>query len=302
MSDKPHRTIEVAFIEEVGPVTAAELLAMPEDRWGFLRDQITDRHNGNDGLIGFCAACEGAVFIRTRARNNHRLPLFSHYSGTDPNCPWYQGRNTSPDEARKFQYQGKQESKFHRQMCELIAELAALDKRHVKHTVSEYLEPNEGAHGRYPDVCIDWEEFGTFVVEFQLSGTFQTEISARCKHYEREGIPILWVLTGINQNSELQQSFRDVIRRHRNNAFVLDQNAIAESRRQSTLVLTCYLRSGDVFDLPKLVRFDELTFPNSKLPYYEDRIVGTILADANLRRRAWIAELDSWSPYEQLLG
>ena len=133
-----------------------------------------------------------------------------------------------------------------------------------------------------------------------MSNTFQTEISARCKHYEYEDIPLLWILFGVDTALGLRQSFIDVIRRHRNNAFVLDMAAVAASREQRTLVLTCYLRNGDKFDPPQLVRFDRLNFPKSRLPYHEDRIVRPLLAEINGRRLSWFQALDKWNPREHL--
>ena len=124
-------------------------------------------------------------------------------------------------------------------MCEQVAELVAMDERYIRHEVAQYLPPTESAHGRFPDVYVEWKGFGPFAVEFQMSGTFQTEISFRGKHYEREGIPLLWVLFGIDTDSQISQSFLDVIRRHRGNAFVLDTRAIEASKKQRTLVLSC---------------------------------------------------------------
>ncbi len=227
---EPRRVIEKAIIERIGPVTARELIAMPEDSWGILRDRISDKRSGKDGLVAKCLECGSHVYIRAPKLRGIAHPQFQHYSGSNPDCPWFQGRNLKPDEVRAAQYQGKQESPFHRLMCELVGELASLDPRYKKHTVGRYLPPNENDHGRFPDTYIEWESYGPFAVEFQKSDTFQTEISARCKHYEREGIPLLWVLFGIETVADLSQSFVDVIRRHRGNAFVLDKAAVAESR------------------------------------------------------------------------
>lgn len=295
MARKPQRVVEAAIIERIGAVTAHDLLAMSDDSWGLLRDQITDRRNGKDGLVAKCMACECNVYIRTSKLRRIAKPLFQHYSGSDPTCPWYQGRNLKPDDARAAQYEGRQESPFHRLMCEQLGELVALDDRYIKHTVAEYLPPTEHEHGRYPDIYVEWEGYGPFAVEFQMSGTFQTEISARCKHYEREGIRLLWILFGIDTAVDLPQSFVDVIRRHRGNAFVLDPTAVAASREQKTFVLSCYLRdaSGGL-DPPVLVRFDELTVPRSKLPYHEDRIVKPHLDEIAELRRPWFAALKRW--------
>lgn len=295
MARAPQRIVEAALIERIGPITAQELLAMSDDSWGLIRDRITDHRNGKVGLVARCMACDSPVYIRTSKLRGVARPLFQHYSGSDPTCRWYQGRNLTPDDARAAQYQGRQESNFHRLMCEQVAELVALDERHVRHTVEQYLPPTENEHGRYPDIYVEWEGYGSFAVEFQMSGTFQTEISGRCKHYEREGIPLLWILFGINTAVELPQSMVDVIRRHRGNAFVLDRSAIAASREQKTLVLTCYLRNaGGGLDPAQLVRFDELTVPRSKVPYYQDRIVEPRLAAIRELRRPWFDTLKQW--------
>jgi hypothetical protein len=290
MARKRTRIVEAAVIEKIGPLTARELISMPKDRWGHLRDWITDARLGKDGLNARCMACDSPVFITTR----FGLSLFNHYAGGDPNCPWRHGRNMKPDHVRARQYKGQQESKFHRIMCEQIGELVALDQRYITHKISEYLPPSENRYGRFPDIYVEWENYGPFAVEFQMSGTFQTEISARCKHYEWEGIPLLWVLFGINPSEWLQQSVRDVIRRHRGNAFVLDHTAIAASRNAKTLVLKCYLQNGEGFDPPKLVRFDELARPRSQLPFYEDRIVKPIQEDIKNYRLPWFRAIRNW--------
>lgn len=298
MGFKATRTIEAAFIEGIGPITADELLSLPEDRWGIWRDRITDYRNSGDGIVARCMRCNSPVYISTRKNR----PLFQHYNDSDPFCPWYQGRNIHPNNARAAQYQGQQESNFHRKMCEQIGELVQLDERYVRHTIDEYLPPTENEYGRFPDTYVEWKGFGAFAVEFQMSSTFQTEISQRCKHYEREGIPLLWVLFGIDPTGRVQQSFNDVIRRHRGNAFVLDQAAIEESKREKTLVLTCLLRNGESFTAPKLVRFDTLTIPRSKIPYYEDRITTPLLSKIKEARRPWFEALENWDRNALLCG
>lgn len=276
---------------------------MPETRWGMIRDRITDWRNGKDGLSARCMWCDHPIYIKTTKIGDVSRPLFAHYSGSNPKCPWYNGSNNiTPDDARAAQYKGQQESKFHRLMCEQIAEIVSLDKRNIRNKIANYLPPKNNSYGRYPDIYVEWDVIGPFVVEFQMSSTFQTEISARCKHYEYEGIPLLWILFGIDTTGTIQQSFRDVIRRHRGNAFVLDHAAITASREQKTLVLSCFLDNGIGFDPPKLVRFDQLTIPKSKVPYYEDRIVGPLLIEIKQRRQPWFDALEKWDRFEPLLG
>ncbi|MEO1406884.1 MAG: hypothetical protein AAFV54_10390, partial [Pseudomonadota bacterium] len=156
MHQKPRRIIEEVIFEQLGPLSAHDLLAMPRDGWESLRAGITDHRNGHVGLVARCVACHGQVYITT----SHGFPLFAHYQGSDPRCPWYSGKNKHPNDARAAQYRGQQESEMHRRMCELIAELAALDERCASTRVDKYLPPTEGEYGRYPDVLVDWRDFG----------------------------------------------------------------------------------------------------------------------------------------------
>ena len=76
---------------------------------------------------------------------------------------------------------------------------------------------------------------------------------------------------------------------------MLDPPAVAASREQKTLVLSCYLRNAaGGLDPPILVRFDELTVPRSKLPYHEDRIVKPHLDEIIELRRPWFTALKQW--------
>lgn len=285
------------FDQPIGAMSAPELLSLPEDTWGTLRDRLTDGARGSqDGLAARCLRCEGRVFIQTRKQGERRLPYFVHYKGGDPACPWHHGSSLSIDAARAAQYQGQQESRTHRMLCEQIDELAKADTRYVRSTVAQYLPPTESSFGRYPDVYIEWQGFAPFAFEIQLSKTFQTEISARCLHYEREGVTLIWVLYGIDPTTDdIPQSFRDVIRRHRGNAFVLDQEAIQASHEQNTIVLKCYLKDGEeAYKPPTLARIDALTFRGNALPFLEDRITANLRAEIGARRASWFKALEPY--------
>jgi len=293
--EKLQRTIEAAIFEgAIGPVTARALVAMPSAEWGTLRDRITDhRHNRPSGLMAKCLICGDPVFIQARKKGGVAYPLFSHFQGGGLDCPWHHGRNENPEHMRRDQYQGRQQSPAHRLLCEQIETLAKLDERYVSSTVNAYLPPTESERGRYPDVAVQWRDFPNCVFEVQLSRTFQTEISARCTHYEREKSALIWVLFGFDpQLGDIPQSFVDVIRRHRGNAFIIDQESVAASYAQRTIVLKCFLQNATGgFDAPRLVRLDELTFPKNGLPFLEDRISKPLLNRIAARRRSCFAYL-----------
>ena len=244
--------------------------------------------------------CNESVYIRSSKLNGTNYPLFSHYQGQTKHCLWHHGKNKNPNALRAAQYHGQQESNLHRNMCEQIAELVALDKRHIDYKINKYLPPSDNQNGRYPDIYVEWKEFGPFAIEFQLSNTFQSEISKRCKHYEYENIPLLWVLFGLDTTTRLSQDFKDVIRRHRGNAFVLDQKAIKASLEKRTLVLTCYLRNGDGFENPVLVRFDQLETPKSMLPFFKDHIVSPQKTIIEAKRKPWFTKLKDFKENHKL--
>ncbi|WP_269717181.1 DUF6035 family protein [Caulobacter sp. NIBR2454] len=294
MSKQPKRIIEHALLEGIGPISAERLLGLPETEWGLLRSAITDARRAQPPRhIARCLMCSGAIFIQARAFRGLRLPYFAHFKGGDATCPWHTGETLHPDDARALQYGGAQESAAHRMLCEQIAELAARDDRCISAEVSKYLTPTDNERGRYPDVLILRRNAPKIAVEIQLSNTFQTEVSARCLHYEREGVGLLWVLYGLDMRAhDLPQSFRDVVLRHRGNAFLLDDEAVAESLSRRTLVLKCYLRGPDgSFDAGRLVTLDDLTFPTRGPPYLEDRITPGLLARGEAARAPWRAAL-----------
>ncbi|MCK1497917.1 hypothetical protein [Bradyrhizobium sp. 188] len=218
-------------------MTARELIDMPDAEWGILRDRITDYRQGRTaGLNCRCVMCWDPVFISARRKNGVPYPLFSHFQGGGSFCPWHHGANDHPERLRQAQYNGQQDSQTHRFLCEQIDALAKLDTRYVSSAVNAYRPPTESEHGKFPDVQVVWRDFPECVFEVQLSRTFQTEISARCTHYEREGVALVWVLFGFDlERSEIPQSFVDVIRRHRGNAFVIDRSPFRVPTRNGRL-------------------------------------------------------------------
>jgi hypothetical protein len=287
----PKRIVEAAFLEDIGVVTAPELLDLPEAIWGNWRDRITDHRTSGDGIIAYCWQCGGHLYIRTNAGR----PLFAHYQDNHLNCTWHQRSNSKLRDHRAAQYLGQQESPLHRLMCEQVGRLATLDARCKNEpTINKRLTSTISDKYKLPDVCFEWEGFGKLAVEFQMSNTFETEISDRSKFYEREGIPLLWILGVDFPTKSLPQNFRDVIRRHRGNMFVLNRAAINASLEQKTLIITCFLQNEEGFDQPRLVRIDDLTMPKTGLPYLEDRVIEPIIKKFESERNLWSGHVRAW--------
>lgn len=272
------RTVKGALITpSPGVVSIHELLHMPEVSWRELRNRISDGyHGGNNGRDAKCLWCGGTVYIQERAKGAERFPLFAHRSGEGIGCPWHPQSTLSPDDARAAQYQGNQKSIAHEFICSELARLLRLDKslEHVE-VDKTYVAGEPGQHGRFPDVRFKMTDLPECVLEVQLSNTFQPEISQRGLFYQSHGMPLVWVLHGVDARLDnLPSSFRDVIHRHKNNAFSLDQEAVAESERQNTLVLRCHMldRTGKVAEV-RLVPFRDLKRPRHGLPFWRNMLV-----------------------------
>lgn len=290
------RTVKGALILPApGVVSSTDLVAMPEDTWRTLRNRISDGHNGDpNGLKAVCMfpGCGGSVYVSEKPKKSRRYPYFAHRQGEGLECPWHPGSKLTPDEARAAQYKGNQVSAAHEFLCAELARLVRLDPRFQAVEIDRtYIAGEDGQEGRYPDVRFLWEGLFECVLEVQLSNTFQPEISERGIFYEGKGMPLLWILHGVEPRLEnLPSSFRDVILRHKNNAFALDQEAVTASEREKTLVLKCFLFKAGAVVETHLVRFDALTFPKRGLPYFRNMLLPDI-EEFRTRRRPWVDAL-----------
>lgn len=265
------RTIEIVDFElPRGAITIETLMGMPREAWEHLRTQINLRWaSDSETPLARCRLCEGAVFIRTQNDGDGgHVPMFVHYSEGERDCPWHQGKNLRPDDARAAQYQGHQESALHRRLCHTIERVAKVDTRCRMSSVNTYLRPAIHSRGRWPDVYLDMEVLGQFALEVQLAKPFAPEIAARHIHYDREGVKLLWIFHRLEE--PLPQGFHDVITMQRGNAFLFDEVAEAASIEQGTLVLQCYLENGEGGWLkPRLVKLDDLDI-SSRSVFVED--------------------------------
>jgi hypothetical protein len=291
---EPQRQVKAALFQRgIGYRTVHQLLAMSEDDWGSLRDRINDaRIETPDMPLATCLHCGGGVYISTRKWREQRLPLFRHFNGAGLDCPWRHEANMSINDARALQYGGRQESELHRRLCEMLAQLLRKDHKCLKVEVGRYRPPSANEFGRYPDTYVELEGLPPLSLEIQLSNTFATEIAERGRHYGREGVGLIWVLFDVDpRKEELRQSFRDVVRRHRGNLFVLDNDAIEASEKKNTLILSCYVKKqDDTYSAPKRISLYDLTIKPPKMPYFQDvRTEFLLQRGSDARARWWIA-------------
>ena len=265
------RTILIADFElPRGAVSVEQLMAMPRAGWEHLRSQINVRRREDRSKpLARCRICEGGVFIRVQATQDSHIPMYAHYPEASRTCPWYDGNNLSPDDARAAQYQGHQESALHRRLCSTIEQCVKFDERCSHSAVNTYLRPEIHKRGRWPDVYADLSGLSRFALEVQLSKPFAPEIAARHVHYDAEGIALVWIFNTLE--SPMPQGFHDVVAMQRGNAFVFDDEAEAASVERGTLVLKCFLENGQGgWREPRLVVLDDLQTGAGRSAFVED--------------------------------
>lgn len=292
------RTIEIADFElPRGAVTIQQLMAMERAAWEHLRAEINRRRPREpERPLARCRLCGGGVYIRAQTTRDGNIPLFAHYADAATDCPWYQGTNLIPDNARAAQYRGHQECALHRWMCDTIASLLAKDSRTTRVTVDRYLKPAIENRGRYPDVYAETEGVGRLAFEVQLSKPFAFEIAARHLHYQAEGISLIWVFRGIGP--ELPQGFRDVISVQRGNAFLFDDAAFEASVAAGELRLSAWLESDRGWLKPRLVTLEDLDRTSGRSVFLEDRRTPRLLQYCQDGRGKWWEALSTGAPFD----
>lgn len=293
------RTVEIADFElPRGAVSISELMAMDRAGWEHLRAEINLRHKADpDNPLARCRLCRAGVYIKAQVTRAGHIPLFAHYAGSPADCPWYQGANLVPDDARAAQYRGHQECALHRSMCDTIAAFLKADPRCTHVAVDRYLKPHIEERGRYPDVYAELGQAGKFAFEVQLSKPFAFEIAARHLHYRAEGVALIWLFRDIA--TELPQGFRDVIAFQRGNAFLFDQAAFEASNDRGRLMLSAWLgdsRGGWL--KPRLVGLDDLDRGNGRSVFLEDRRTPRLLSRGQEVREKWWQALKTGKPFD----
>ncbi|MCH2220524.1 MAG: hypothetical protein MK097_09405 [Dechloromonas sp.] len=212
--------------------------------------------------------------------------MYAHYPEADRQCPWYEGNNLRPDDARAAQYQGHQESALHRRLCSTIEQLVKADPRCAHTAVNTYLRPEIHKRGRWPDVYADLSDLGRFALEVQLSKPFAPEIAARHVHYDAEGVALVWIFNSLED--PMPQGFHDVVAMQRGNAFVFDDEAEAASIERGTLVLKCFLEDGlGGWREPRMIGLDELQTGAGRSAFVEDRRSEALKLRCKQHRSRW---------------
>ncbi|MCL4678572.1 MAG: hypothetical protein KJ017_08280 [Alphaproteobacteria bacterium] len=238
----PKRTIKEAIdLDSMLTITSDYLLTINEEKYQEIRHRATFGHKeGQPKYV--CAKCFAPVY----ASNKNQKPFWQHFSGASDICPWWTGSPENPDDISAKIFQGRQESYIHSKLKNLIADLLRNDPKSQKIKVEEKII-GEGKW-KVPDVYVEYEN-KRIVIELQLATTQIDIIADREIFYKKESIELVWVTWNFEKKpiSEIQQCFKDISYRHRNNIFSIDEETIILSREKSTFLFRAQTYQDDIW-------------------------------------------------------
>jgi hypothetical protein len=288
----------------IGPLGQNRIAAMSATGWLDLRNRINMARATEETPPVFCAACGQPVYVRGTSANSRMAAHFSHFASDQQDCPWKDGPKMNPEAVRAAIFQGRQESEFHRYMCEKVLALAKLDPRYVQCSgaIDEYQRSMDGGYGRWPDVRFEYRGKASFVVEVQLAPISAVDVAKRISFYQRQGVRLIWLLPTGAQELVERWATADVTFAGRGTYFHIDSESMDSSESRRTLVLWATTLEGEK-PKSKLVSLDDLLWTDLGHPFIFDRSSADIIESAERRRNViepfLLATKKAWrvSPY-----
>lgn len=296
-SNVPHRTLREAIDHDtMQKITSDDLLDGGMDYYQKIRHNATDRHLEHDYRYS-CAKCGHWVYVTLR----NKKPLWQHYKGAPQDCPWWTGDPDTVAQVSAKQFQGQQESPLHHRLKYLIEELLKPDSN-AKNVMVEKTIANEQGERRKPDAQATYKDKDV-AFEIQLATTQIPIILSREKFYRKQSRHLIWLTWQFEEKplEEIPQSLIDVYYRHNKNIFSLDDEAIALSKEQKTLIMKVHAYGYNGWK-QSLVSLEDLIWSDKRLPYVLS-LPQTYSADF---RQRWLEKVTSegmkWSDQERLIG
>ncbi|MFT5294975.1 MAG: competence CoiA-like predicted nuclease [Colwellia sp.] len=244
-----------------------------------------------------CPTCYQPLILAGRKDQTF---YFRHVKDSE-DCPIKTTSHLTKEEIEAMKYNGQKEGRRHKENKLLIASILESDPFfndiRVEKTFREENPTGIAKRWRRPDVSATHAESNAKVAfELQVSTTFIDVIIDREHFYRDNGAFIIWVFLDFEENKFTEL---DIFYANKSNAFVLDEEAIAESQQQGELVLKCFYReycveeAFETVDVKEsttieLVRVSQLSFDQEtgKL-YFFDSTAQKIESEtkANLRRK-----------------
>lgn len=292
----PHRTLKEAIdLDTMNRITSDDLLAGGMDYYQEIRHNATGRHLDHDHRYS-CAKCGHWVYVTLR----NKKPLWQHYKGTPQDCPWWTGDPDTVAQVSAKQFQGQQESPLHYRLKYLIEELLKPDS-YAQNVVVEKTIANERGERRKPDVQATYKD-KDLAFEIQLATTQIPIILSREKFYLQQNRHLIWLTWQFEEKplEKIPQSLIDVYYRHNKNIFSLDDETIALSKEQRTLVMKVHADGYKGWE-QKCVSLEEFIWPEKSLPY----VLSIAQAYSADFRRRWLEKVTpdgmKWSDQKHLI-
>lgn len=272
---KARLTIETLFDLRTGESLAAHpLLNQEEGRFFELRRQLGEANQKGDPFL-VCSECHQPVEVRGQFGGEISRHFKHQYKSDD--CPIKTDCSLTKEEIERRKFNGAKESAPHFRIKHHVADMLRMDPKASEVEVEEVIHGRgPSKEWRKPDIQLTYDGIPV-VLEIQLSTTFITTIIQRELFYREQGIHILWIF---NKFDPLEARFteKDIFYSNKRNAFVVDDETIFKSERESKLSMSCFYpvpagKNGDVIDewVNKIVGFEELEFDSrtQRLFYYD---------------------------------
>ncbi len=223
-------------------VSVAELRSLSSASRMALRHRVGEARNEGRALF-CCPSCGFPAFV---ARDLKKREIWKHYAGAPSVCPWYSGRNLSPDDIGALKYNGLQEGALHRWIKETVGDLLrnvpAIAPDSV--VVDRYIVAEDGR--RRPDIRARHGD-RHIAFEIQLATTTLPEILNRNSFYRASGMNLAWLTWDYSgaPRSQMLTSFEDILHSHGNTLFSVDHETIRLSRERRSLLLRAFVQDGD---------------------------------------------------------
>ena len=266
MSNVQRTLKEVIDLDTMKVITSDDLISLCDDemgRYDQIRHEATSRHQKNEPRY-VCARCGHPVYAPLEPIR--RLPYWQHFKGAPRDCEWWTGSSDSVDDISAKQFQGAQESPLHHKLKLHIEEILKMDSQVSEVRVEEYII-EDSKEKRKPDVFAVWKD-KRLAFEVQLATTQIPIILAREDFYQRNNIFLIWVVWDFLESplTQMNQSIRDVYRRHRNNLFSIDRETMELSKERESLFFRVFAHGYNGWK-SELLNLDNLTWFNSASPY-----------------------------------
>lgn len=231
-----------------------------------------------------CGHCQCPIYISGRPDpifGQKRLHFQHFRSERNTQCIFHEGNSYTHEEIRRMLFNGRQESKEHRELKHIIQDCFIPIVGHSHVFEEPILRGNDG-NWRRPDIYVEFPDKNV-VFEVQITYIFLSDIIERNLAHRNNGRFVIWIFKdfGEGKGNTLDTerlSKLDIFAANNFNAFVLDKDAIHETKLKGDLHLTVYYRdyfrdNGQIkAKLGKaLVAFKDLTFDTERnLIYFFD--------------------------------